>query len=50
MMRKEFFKKKGFRKPNFKRDENDPLNCFECKKSEYIKKDYSMLKDNPKNH
>jgi len=47
MVKKEFYKNKGFRKPNSKRDESSPSNYFECNKPGYIKKD-CPIKDKPK--
>ena len=45
MMRKKFYKKKGARKPNFKKNESVSSNCFECNKPRHIKKDCPMLKE-----
>ena len=47
-MRKKFYKKKGFRNSNFKKDEVGLSNCFECNKSGHIKKNWSNLKGKPK--
>ena len=48
MIRRKFYKKKGFCTPNSKRDESGSSNCFECNKLGHVKKDCPILKDKPK--
>ena len=45
MMRIKLYKKMGFRKPNFKKDESSSTTCYECNKPGHIKKDCPILKE-----
>ena len=47
-MRRKFYKKKGFGKPNVKKDESSSSTCLECNKPIHIKKDCPILKDKSK--
>jgi len=47
-MRRKFYKKKRFHRPNFKKDESSLSTCFESNKPGHIKKDCSVLKDKSK--